>query len=399
MVRRTHRGRLTARARGLTARARGLSAHARDAEGRFTSRLHDERVAGWLGVWLGISFTVAFVTGLISHFMQHPPDWMVWPSRPAGLYRLTQGAHVIGGLATIPLLFAKLWTVYPKLWQWPPVRSLEHAAKRAMVFPLVAGALFQLVTGLFNIAYWYPFPFFFPTAHYWTAYIVFGALIVHVANEWAKVRGLRGAGPSAHPTVRPPGLSRRGFFATVAGACGLIAITTAGETFTPLGRLAVLAPRRPGVGPQRLPVNKTALAAGITRQPDWRLTVTGAVARELSLSLTDLRAMPRHAVRLPITCVEGWSAEAAWAGVRLRDVLHSAGAAPDARIRVESLERRSRYRAAQVDPPHWHDELTLLALELNGEPLALDHGYPCRLIAPDRPGVLQTKWVAKLVVT
>ena len=120
--------------------------------GRFSSRLHDERVAAWLGVWLGVSFTLAFVTGLISHFMQHPPTWLLWPSRPVNLYRVTQGVHVIGGLATIPLLLAKLWTVYPKLWQWPPVRSVAHALERGMVFLLVAGALFQLVTGVFNVA-------------------------------------------------------------------------------------------------------------------------------------------------------------------------------------------------------------------------------------------------------
>ena len=45
------------------------------------------------------------------------------------------------------------------------------------------------------------------------------------------------------------------------------------------------------MGPQRLPVNKTALSAGVTVPPDWRLSVTGAVERELSLSLADLRAI------------------------------------------------------------------------------------------------------------
>lgn len=376
-------------ARPVAARLVGVAA---GVERRFTSRLHDERVATWLGVWLGVSFTVAFVTGLVSHFMQHPPAFMVWPSRPVGLYRVTQGAHVICGLATIPLLLAKLWTVYPKLWQWPPIRSAAHAVRRGVIFLLVGGSLFQLVTGLFNIDYWYPFPFFFTVAHYWTAYVVFGALLIHTADEWAKVRHLR------YPAA-PPSPGRRGFLATVAGACGLIALTTVGETFTPLGNLAVLAPRRPGTGPQRLPVNKTASAAGVTRQDGWRLAVTGAVRRELTLSLADLRAMPRHVVRLPITCVEGWSAEATWAGVRLRDVLAAAGVAHDARVRVESLQRSGLYRASDVDPPHWHDEATLLALDVNGEPLGLDHGFPCRLIAPDRPGVMQTKWVAALVVT
>jgi DMSO/TMAO reductase YedYZ molybdopterin-dependent catalytic subunit len=45
------------------------------------------------------------------------------------------------------------------------------------------------------------------------------------------------------------------------------------------------------------------------------------------------------------------------------------------------------------------DPRTLLALDLAGEPLSLDHGFPCRVIAPNRPGVLQTKWGASLEVT
>jgi DMSO/TMAO reductase YedYZ molybdopterin-dependent catalytic subunit len=49
-----------------------------------------------------------------------------------------------------------------------------------------------------------------------------------------------------------------------------------------------------------------------------------------------------------------------------------------------------------VPPAHLSDPLTLLALQLHGEPLHIDHGYPCRIIAPNRPGVLQTKWVARI---
>jgi DMSO/TMAO reductase YedYZ molybdopterin-dependent catalytic subunit len=51
-----------------------------------------------------------------------------------------------------------------------------------------------------------------------------------------------------------------------------------------------------------------------------------------------------------------------------------------------------------IEPPHLGDPLTLVALRLNGAVLHLDHGYPCRLIAPNRPGVLQTKWLAALTV-
>ncbi|WP_395103626.1 molybdopterin-dependent oxidoreductase [Actinomadura sp. SCN-SB] len=362
---------------------------------RFSSRLHDERVASWLGIWLGVSFTIAFVTGLISHFMQHPPGWLMWPSRPVNLYRVTQGLHVIGGLATIPLLLAKLWTVYPKLLQRPPIRSVGHALERAFIFLLVGASLFQVVTGVLNIAYWYAFPFFFTTAHYWTAYILIGALLIHVANQWATTR---------HTVMKRPedGLNRRAFLATVAAAGGAITVTTVGEAFPPLAQLAVLAPRRPGVGPQGLPVNRSAFAAGVTQananDPAWRLRVTGRVQRELSLSLSDLRALPSRSVRLPIACVEGWSAGATWGGVRLRDLLHLAGVDPDARVQLVSMEVAGLYKTSWVSPRHWHDPLTLLALDVNGRPLDLDHGFPCRLIAPNRPGVNQTKWVHRMVV-
>jgi DMSO/TMAO reductase YedYZ molybdopterin-dependent catalytic subunit len=66
---------------------------------------------------------------------------------------------------------------------------------------------------------------------------------------------------------------------------------------------------------------------------------------------------------------------------------------------VESLQPRGRYRASDVNHLHAGDADTLLALELNGGPLHIDHGYPVRLIGPNRPGVLQTKWVSRLTVT
>jgi DMSO/TMAO reductase YedYZ molybdopterin-dependent catalytic subunit len=65
---------------------------------------------------------------------------------------------------------------------------------------------------------------------------------------------------------------------------------------------------------------------------------------------------------------------------------------------VESLERRGAYRATTLPAAFAADRRTLLALELNGAVLDREHGYPARLIAPNRPGVLQTKWVARLLV-
>jgi DMSO/TMAO reductase YedYZ molybdopterin-dependent catalytic subunit len=184
----------------------------------------------------------------------------------------------------------------------------------------------------------------------------------------------------------------------VAAAVGLITVSTAGQTIAPLARLSLLAPRRPTVGPQRLPVNKTAAGAGISVGAGYRLTVAGP-GRRVALDLAGLDALPQYTVVLPITCVEGWSSTGTWTGIRLRDLAALVGVDPDrAVVEVESLQTGGRYRTSTVAPPQVRDPLTLIALRLHGEVLHPDHGYPARLIAPNRPGVLQTKWLSTITV-
>ena len=373
----------------------------------FTSRLHDERNAAILGVALGVTFTVCFVTGVLSHLIQDPPSWFQWPSRPAGLYRVTQGVHVATGLASIPLLLAKLWVVLPKLFAWPPFTSAAHVVERLAIFPLVAGGVFELFTGLSNTHLWYPWPFNFRSAHYWVAWITIGALVVHIGAKWAATRAALFVDDSstdiaaAAPTATTSAFDRRTFLASVFAAAGAVTVFTVGQTVSPLRKLALLAPRRPDTGPQGFPVNRTAATAGVresARNPDYRLTVDGKVRRKLVFTRDELIAMPQHEATLPISCVEGWSTTQRWRGVRVRDLLMRAGADSDAEVRVESLQRRRSYRSSDLNRWHAHDPDTLLALEVNGETLDVDHGYPVRLIGPNRPGVMQTKWVTRLVV-
>lgn len=386
-------------------------------EGAFRSRLHDERLAAILGLALGVAFTVCFATGMLSHLIQHPPSWFRWPPRPAGLYRITQGVHVATGIASIPLLLAKLWVVYPRLWTWPPVRSVAHALERASLLPLVGGSVFLLFGGVFSIVRFYPWPFSFPAAHYHAAWITVGALVIHVGAKAGVARSAL-ARPEHEETDRRPidpdpepadayrepidgGLTRRRFLGAVGAAAGALTLATLGQTVRPLGRLSVLAPRHPSVGPQSFPVNKTAASARVEEaatDPGYRLVVEGRVPRPLSLSLDDLRSMFQHEARLPIACVDGWSASAWWRGVPVRDLLDLAGAPPDAEVLVRSLQPRGPYRESVLNPLHARDGDTLLAMEIDGEPLHIDHGFPVRLIGPNRPGVMQTKWVGRLVV-
>jgi DMSO/TMAO reductase YedYZ molybdopterin-dependent catalytic subunit len=356
-----------------------------------------DRTAALLGIALGGCFVVCFLTGLLSHLIQQPPSWFDWPARPAGLYRVTQGVHVATGIAAIPLLFAKLWTVYPRLFQTPVVRDVAHALERISIVPLVGGALFMLVTGVANIDLWYPWPFFFPAGHYWMAWVTIGALVVHIG---AKITVTRRA-LSSPPAPRPVNHDRRRFLVFAGASSVLLTVATIGQTVAPLRRLALLAPRRPDHGTQGFPVNKSAAEAGTVAaatDPAYRLVVERG-GRELArLTVADLRALPQREAILPIACVEGWSASRRWRGIAVRDLLAATGVPEPAEVEVISLEAPGLYSQSVVNRDQAADGDTLLALDVEGEPLAPDHGAPVRLIGPNRPGVLQTKWVTRVVV-
>jgi hypothetical protein len=335
---------------------------------------------------------------MISHLHQNPPSWVVVPSRPAWGYQFTQGVHVVTGIASVPLVLAKLWVVYRRLFEWPPARSVGHALERALVVPLVAGTLFEVTSGLLNIVQWYPWPFFFPRVHYAVAWVVVGALLVHLAVKAPQIaQGLTRPRREPGSEVDP---DRRALLVGVAGAVGAVTLLTAGQTVRPLRGISLLASRDPASGEQGVPVNRTAGAAGIrslATDPGWRLTVLGP-AESVTLSLDELLAMPQYEAVLPIACVEGWSATARWGGVRLRDVLDLAGIPHDRHLTATSLESDWLYASSPIGPSVARDPLSLLALRLNGTTLTLDHGYPVRLIAPNRPGVQQTKWLSRIEV-
>ena len=376
-------------------------------DGAATSPLHDERLAAYLGIALGITFTTCFLTGLYSHWSQSSDPWIAFPARPAGLYRVTQGLHVISGVASIPILMAKLWVVVPRFFEPPPLRSVGRLIERASLFPLVGGGVFMVASGLNNIAAWYPWQFFFTTVHYEVAWITFGALVIHVGAKYVATRdvvvGARPRLPRRTEAAAGGSLSRRGFLGVVGTSSAVLAVSVGAQTVQPFEAAGLLAPRDldAPASPQGFPVNTSAARRRVVdaaRSPDYRLRVTGNVQRELRFDLDELRAMAQHSADLPIACVEGWSKSARWTGIRVRDLLARAGARDGAECRVVSLQRRGLYRSSYLNTDIAHDRDTLLALQINGEELHIDHGYPVRLIAPNRPGVWQTKWVTEVRV-
>jgi DMSO/TMAO reductase YedYZ molybdopterin-dependent catalytic subunit len=404
------------------------------------SPLRGPWLTSFLGTLLLPAILIIVLTGLISHDAYHPelagnalvdraedigPLIQLPASWPAWIYALTQGLHVTIGLITIPLLLAKLWSVIPKLFQWPAVRNAANALERVSLLLLVGGGLFEFATGVVNIQDYYPFHFQFVVAHYYGAWVFFAAFVLHVTVKMPTVlRAYRERGvlkplrddllhtrpePADDPTglapVAPatPTLSRRGLLGLVGGASLTILVLNVGESIGgPFRRLALLAPRGRvfGTGPNDFQINQTTAAAGITPEmigSHWRLSL-GFGPDVVSLTRAELEAMPQHSYELPIACVEGWSTTQHWTGVRLSNLALRAGVPPGAAATVtsESIQPSGSFRGATLSTEQVADQRSLLALYVNGVELSPDHGYPARVIAPGVPGVHCTKWVATM---
>ncbi len=371
-------------------------------EASFTSPLRHEALTARIGTWLGITFGLCFLTGMISHWYYLPDLPVLPPVRPIWGYRVTQGVHVLSGIAAIPLLLVKLWSVYPKLFAEMPfgdVRKLVLSTlERISIAALVASAIFQLVTGLANAAQWYPWSFSFRSTHYAVAWIAIGSLVVHIAVKLPKIRAAY-AERLPEPPTSHAGPSRRTILRTAFLASGVAVLAAAGNTVPWLRKVSVFAVRT-GEGPQGVPINRSAQAAGVTttaKDPGFQLTLAHG-DREVTLTRADLESMRQRTHALPIACVEGWSAAATWTGVRLSELLDLVDAPDDSPLRITSLQTRGAFGVTEIPAKFARDGLTLLALQLNGSDLTIDHGFPCRLIAPNRPGVFQTKWVTRIEV-
>jgi DMSO/TMAO reductase YedYZ molybdopterin-dependent catalytic subunit len=373
----------------------------------------------WLTSLLGLALlgllAIVIVTGFLSHAAYDPDlgtnavvdrsrdlpliSAFGWPTRPVWLYAANQGLHVTVGIVVVPLLLAKLWSVIPKLWAWPPVASPAQGLERLTLLALVGSAGFQFATGIVNAQLWYPFHFGFVRAHYFGAVIFTAALLLHVA---VKVPALREAARTRRAVLEPTAptpegtMSRRAFFGLVGGTMGALLVVTAGQSIGgPLRRLAVLAPR--GGDDNDFPVNITAATAGIDSAQTggaWRLRLSGA--RMLELDRAQLLALAQTSASLPIACVEGWSTTQDWSGVRLADLAALAGRPDAATLHVRSLQKRGKFAQVTLSAGQLRDPRSLLALRVNGADLSLDHGFPARIVVPAAPGVHCTKWVAGL---
>lgn len=403
---------------------------------RFRSPLRGPWLTSVFGAVLLAGLPVVILTGLLSYLAYGPQFGQAipgdvgvlrlpqfdWPASPSWLYRITQGLHVNLGIILVPIVLAKLWSVVPKLFAWPPVRSAAQVLERLSLLGLVGGILFEIVTGLLNIQYDYVFGFNFYLAHYVGAWVFLTSFVAHVVLKLpTMVRGLRSRSLRAvlHTSTRdtrpeerdetglvaeqprPATTSRRGALALVFGGAAFVALLSVGQSVGPLRRLAILLPRGRNSatpGPNDFPINKTFAVTGIDAAAvgaAWRLDLQGGPGA-VRFDLDALSALPQHTAELPLACVEGWSTAQTWTGVRLRDLAALAGVPAPTSAVVRSLEPGGPFAQATLTAGQVRHPDSLLALQVNGAPLSPDHGYPARVIASAVPGVHNTKWVRSI---
>jgi DMSO/TMAO reductase YedYZ molybdopterin-dependent catalytic subunit len=136
---------------------------------------------------------------------------------------------------------------------------------------------------------------------------------------------------------------------------------------------------------------------------DWRVTVTGLVEHPLSLSMAEIRTLPARTQITRHDCVEGWSSIGEWTGPQLVLILAAAKPQPAARYVVFYC---ADPMTVEDDPDHFYYESlslteavhpqTILAYQMNGADLAVEHGAPVRIRAERQLGYKQPKYVERI---
>ncbi|MFD2572780.1 molybdopterin-dependent oxidoreductase [Spirosoma soli] len=145
---------------------------------------------------------------------------------------------------------------------------------------------------------------------------------------------------------------------------------------------------------------------------DWKLQVDRDGREPLLLTMDDIKALPKQQLVYDFKCVEGWSQIQHWGGVRLSDFMAKyklgtkSGNAPgvdspdsynaDDLFKHVGMETPDKGYYVGIDMESALHPQTLLAYELNGQPINTQHGAPVRLIIPHKYGVKNLKRIGRI---
>jgi methionine sulfoxide reductase catalytic subunit len=132
---------------------------------------------------------------------------------------------------------------------------------------------------------------------------------------------------------------------------------------------------------------------------DYKLRVDGLVENPLELSLDQLRALPHHEQITQHFCIQGWSGVAKWGGISMHTILDLAEPKAEAKWLIfysfaVGPEGGLYYDAQPIEQMRY--KLTMLAYDMNGEPVSFGHGAPLRLRNEVQLGFKMVKWIQRI---
>ena len=156
----------------------------------------------------------------------------------------------------------------------------------------------------------------------------------------------------------------------------------------------------------RPPVDQSYQELARTEFRDYRLEIGGLIQRPASLTLSDLKQLPKHSQITKHCCIQGWSAVAEWGGASLKDIVelsrpldtakYVALYAYDNKAQTEPDSTAGGYFYGTIHIDLARDPQTILAYEMNGQPLPIAHGAPLRLRVETQLGFMMVKYIKRI---
>jgi DMSO/TMAO reductase YedYZ molybdopterin-dependent catalytic subunit len=129
---------------------------------------------------------------------------------------------------------------------------------------------------------------------------------------------------------------------------------------------------------------------------NWKLAVVKQNGDTVFFNLGAIKKLPKTEVVYDFKCIEGWSQKTWWGGVKFADFLRLNGLSNEAQLHYAGMKTPDEQYYVGIDMPSALHAQTLLAYELNGQPLPMNQGYPLRLIIPLKYGIKSIKRIGTI---
>lgn len=135
---------------------------------------------------------------------------------------------------------------------------------------------------------------------------------------------------------------------------------------------------------------------GTIEAATWRLQVKKHSGELLSISIDDIKALPKTDIVYDFKCVEGWDQISHWGGVKFSDFISHFKLDDQVKLQYVGLATPDKQYYVGIDMPSAMHPQTLLAYEVNEQPLPPQHGAPLRLIIPVKYGIKNLKRIGTM---